>query len=91
MTELPVYETAFIVMRSKDGSWTATSDLEASFEVEQPANHVAVRQGCSEILDVLHKNGVVSAVLAALEEKSLEDSQRVSASVRDALSRRKDQ
>ena len=86
--EIPSFETAFILLKAEDGSWRATTDLTVPFQASRPASRAEIRQGCLEIADAIHQTVLVSTIMAALEQKSEEDSQRVSASVRDALTKR---
>lgn len=87
---LPQFETAFVVMLQSDGSWRVQSDLAQPFAVERVITRTEVRQACLQIADAIHQQDTVNLIVSALSQNSSEDSQRVSASVRDALSRRKE-
>ena len=93
MSEPVVYDTAFILMRTEDGVWSVTGDLATSFEVRATPTRQDVRIGCQEIIATIAQQDiaaiVVEAVASILQENSLTDSQRISASMRDAVSRSK--
>lgn len=82
-------EVAFIIAKGFDGNWTATTNLEQGFEAERPALRDEVRIGCSEIARVIEQQDMVASVMSAIQQNSQADSQRISASMRDAVSRRK--
>lgn len=82
-------ETAFIIAKGLDGNWTATTNLEHDFEAERPALRDEIRIGCSEIARVIEHQDMLALVAQAIEQNSQADSQRISASMRDAVSRRK--
>jgi hypothetical protein len=82
-------ETAFIIVNGFDGNCTATTNLEHDFEAERPALRDDIRIGCSEIARVIEQQEMLALVSQAIEQNSKADSQRISASMRDAVSRRK--
>lgn len=82
-------ETAFILVKALDGNWSASSILDVDFEAERPALTDDIRIGCSEIVRVIEHSTLGHILTEALERNSLADSQRISASMRDAVSRRK--
>jgi hypothetical protein len=82
------FETAFIVMKSADGSWRVTSDLGTPFAISASPSRSDVRIGCQEIARIIEQQDLASLVLEAIEQNSMTDSQRISASMRDAVSRR---
>lgn len=87
--ELETFETAFIVMRSTDGNWRVTSDLGTPFAITASPTRTDVRIGCQEIARVIDQQDITGMVLEAIAQNSQTDSQRISASMRDAVSRRK--
>lgn len=60
-------ETAFIVMKRLDGSWTVTSDITQPFSAERIANRADVRIGVTEIKHLLSHQDLASLVVAALK------------------------
>lgn len=91
MTEeqMPKYETAFIVAKQSDGSWVCVTNLEDPFMIDRVVTHPEVRQAAGELARYLHLEDLTTALSRALSQNSLQDSQRVTASVRDALGKRK--
>ena len=85
---LETFETAFIVMKSADGNWRVTSDLGTPFTITASPTRTDVRIGCQEIARIIEQQDLASLVLEAIEQNSMTDSQRISASMRDAVSRR---
>lgn len=49
--DVPFYLTAFLVLVAKDGTVTATGDLDQQFRYEQQASHAHVRMASRELLD----------------------------------------
>jgi hypothetical protein len=82
------FETAFILMKSADGNWRVTSDLATPFAISAAPSRADVRVGCLEIARIIDQQDMAALVLEALEQNSMTDSQRISASMRDAVSRR---
>jgi hypothetical protein len=82
------FETAFILMKSADGNWRVTSDLATPFAISESPSRSDVRIGCLEIARIIDQQDMATLVLEALEQNSMTDSQRISASMRDAVSRR---
>lgn len=83
--EKPVFETAFIVCRSFDGSFFATPVLGVKFTVEREANRNDMRQGFKDLLDTMAAEQVVEGVLARLSKNSQEDSQPNEDEIRQPL------
>lgn len=83
------FETAFIIMKSADGNWRVTSDLGSPFTISASPTRSDVRIGCQEIARIIDQQDLMGLVLEALEQNSMTDTQRISASMRDAVSRRK--
>lgn len=86
---LPEFETAFVVLKDEDG-WVALDDLSSPFAIRRVITRSEVRQACHELSEAIRQQDTVNMILDSLDKKSVEDSQRVSASVRDALARRKE-
>lgn len=49
--DVPTYLTAFLVLVARDGTITATGDLDQQFRYEQQASHAHVRMASRELLD----------------------------------------
>ncbi|CAB4128853.1 hypothetical protein UFOVP225_91 [uncultured Caudovirales phage] len=82
------FATAFIVMKSHDGNWRVTSDLGTPFAISESPSRGDVRIGCQEIARIIDQQDLAGLVLEVIEQNSMTDSQRISASMRDAVSRR---
>jgi len=82
-------EVAFIVSRSLDGNWSATPRLDVEMVAERPALKDEIRIGCTEIARVIEHQDISELMARVMEINSQADSQRISASMRDAVSRRK--
>lgn len=81
----PVFETAFIVCRSFDGSFFATPVLGVKFTVEREATRNDMRQGFLDLLEAMASEQVVEGVLAKLAKNSSEDSQPKEDEIRQPL------
>lgn len=89
--ELPKFETAFIILKRADDSWAVLTDLTSPFSAERVVTRLEIKQACQYVEDALRLQDTASMVAAVLTQNSSEDSQRVSASVRDALAKRREE
>lgn len=82
---LPDFETAFIVVKSFDGSFHATHELGSEFMVERLANRTDMKQGFRDLLDAMASDDLAQRVFNKIHENSSEDSQRKVAAIRQSL------
>jgi len=80
--------TAFLLVKLDNGVWKAVTDLATPIAVDRQAVVTDIKQGCQEIGDAIRTQELAWAVSQHLKQTGGEDSQRVGASVRDALDRR---
>ena len=80
--------TAFLLIKLDSGVWKAVTDLATPLAVDRAAVVTDIKQGCGEIGDAIRAQEMAWAVSQYLQQTGGEDSQRVGASVRDALDRR---
>ena len=80
--------TAFLLVKLDSGVWKAVTDLTTPLAVDRQAVVTDIKQGCQEIGDAIRTQELAWAVSQHLKQTGSEDSQRVGASVRDALDRR---
>ncbi len=80
--------TAFLLVKLDSGVWKAVTDLATPLAVDRQAVVTDIKQGCQEIGDAIRTQELAWAVSQHLKQTGSEDSQRVGASVRDALDRR---
>lgn len=83
------YKAAFLMVQEQDGSWTAVSDITQAFETERLASVLDMKHGCQQVLDVITTQELADLIVGQIKRSSIEDSQRISTSMRDAISRRK--
>jgi hypothetical protein len=83
------YKAAFVMVQEQDGSWTALTDITEPFETERLAGVMDIKQGCQQVLDVITNQELASLIVGQIRQSSIEDSQRISTSMRDAINRRK--
>lgn len=65
--DIPTVETAFIVMKNKDGSWGVTSDVTQPFAIDRVASRADVRIGTTEIKHLLSHQDLAALVAATLK------------------------
>jgi hypothetical protein len=70
--EKMVVETAFIVLRNKEGFWQATTDLTTPFDAERTANATDIRIGCSEMITVVNHNELLNSILSTLTQVAMQ-------------------
>lgn len=80
--------TAFLLVKLDSGVWKAVTDLATPLAVDRQAVVTDIKQGCQEIGDAIRTQELAWAVSQHLKQTGSEDSQRVGASMRDALDRR---
>ena len=81
-------ETAFIVIKDKDGNWKATVDVAASFTIERPATRTDVKTGTREIHDFLTEDDIARYTASRIAAANQTDTQRATEGVRQALADR---
>jgi len=79
-------ETAFIIARRENGTFFASTNLNIDFKVNHEATSVDVKQGCSEILNVLTNDELANIIVAKLAQSSQSDTEKATSSIRQALS-----
>ena len=82
-------ETAFVLYKDGNGDWIATVNLEDAFELNHTATQQDIRLGCSEINRVIDQLELSSMVAQLVQQNSQAESQRISESMKEAVSRRK--
>lgn len=58
------YETAFLIIARKDGTYAATTSLNYEISIDRPATRLDVKRACRELYDKL----VVEDIVEALKE-----------------------
>jgi len=79
-------ETAFVIARRENGTFFASTNLNVDFKVEHEATSLDVKQGCSEILNVLTNEELANVIVAKLAQSSQTDTEKATSSIRQALS-----
>jgi biotin-(acetyl-CoA carboxylase) ligase len=70
-------ETAFIIVKSAEGSYTAYTNLGINVEAAKVATIDDIRQGCQSLYESINREVVVQTVLARLAPKSEEEVEEV--------------
>jgi hypothetical protein len=81
----PDFETAFIVVKSFDGTFHATQELGSAFTVERLSTRTDMKQGFRDLLDAMVADDLAQRVFNKINENSSEDSQRKVAAIRQSL------
>ena len=79
-------DTAFVIARRANGTFFASTNLNIDFKVTHEATGLDVKQGCSEILNVLTNDELANLIVAKLAQSSQTDSEKAASSIRQALS-----
>ena len=79
-------DTAFVIARRENGTFFASTNLNVDFKVNHEATSVDVKQGCSEILNVLTNDELANIIVAKLAQSSQSDTEKATSSIRQALS-----
>jgi hypothetical protein len=81
-------DTAFIVIKSKDGTWKATVDVASAFTIERQATRADVKTGTREINEFLSEDDIARYTAARISAQNQTDTERATEGVRQALSDR---
>lgn len=84
--EVPHYETAFLIVKRKDGTYFATIDFDHPLTLQKRANRQDIRNGCREIEEVLKNAVLAQTIITKLNEESATSTERATSSIRQALS-----
>lgn len=79
-------DTAFIIARRENGTFFASTNLNIDFKVNHEATSIDVKQGCSEIVNVLTNDELANIIVAKLAQSSQSDTEKATSSIRQALS-----
>jgi hypothetical protein len=77
--------TAFVIARRENGSFFASTNLNIDFKVDHEATSLDVKQGCSEIFNVLTNDELANIIVAKLAQSSQTDTEKAASSIRQAL------
>jgi len=81
-------ETAFILVKQWDGSWSVLTDMSHSFTIDREAFRHDVKTGCREMYEFLADDDLATHLASKLSAQSQSDSQRTSEAIRHALTER---
>jgi hypothetical protein len=81
-------ETAFILVKQWDGSWTVLTDMSNAFTIDREAYRHDVKTGCREMYEFLADEDLASHLASKLSHQNQTDSQRTSEAIRHALTER---
>lgn len=81
-------ETAFILVKQWDGSWTVLTDMSNAFTIDREAFRHDVKTGCREMYEFLADDDLAIHLASKLSAQSKTDSQRTSEAIRHALTER---
>jgi hypothetical protein len=85
LTDQPTAETAFLVYREADGSWTATTDITMSLAITREATGSDVKTGCREIYEAFAQTDLAFAISSLIQEKLSPQEQTTADYIRNAL------
>jgi len=94
MSEAPVseekadVETAFILVKHWDGTWSVSTDMAQSFTIDRESFRHDVKTGCREMYDFLSDDDLATHLASKLSHLNRSDSQRTSEAIRHALTER---
>ena len=58
-------ETAFVIIKYADNTFQVADYDKANFELERPATRLDVRIGCTEILETVKRQDIISELIAS--------------------------
>ena len=84
----PDAETAFLVVKEFDGSWSATADISAAMVISRAALRSDIKAGSREVSDFLIEDDLANTLLGKLQQSNGSDSSQRATEIRNALSDR---
>lgn len=81
-------ETAFILVKQWDGSWSVLTDMSHTFTIDREAFRHDVKTGCREMYEFLADDDLATHLASKLSSLNQSDSQRTSEAIRHALTER---
>jgi hypothetical protein len=78
-------ETAFIVIKSQDGTYTAITDLKAELEVARPASELDVKRASRELAEAVQLKDIARIVASVMTQSPPDDTSKVANAVRQSL------
>ena len=84
----PDAETAFIIVKQWDGSWSVLTDVTSAFTIERESFRHDVKTGCREMYEFLADDDLATHLASKLSSPKPSDSQRTSEAIRHALTER---
>ena len=84
----PDAETAFLVVKEFDGSWSATANINAPLIITRPALRADIKAGSREVSDFLVEDDLANTLLGKIQQNNISDSSQRATEIRNALSDR---
>jgi hypothetical protein len=81
-------ETAFILVKQWDGSWSVLTDVSTEFTIDRESFRHDVKTGCREMYEFLADDDLATHLASKLSSFNRSDSQRTSEAIRHALTER---
>lgn len=78
-------ETAFIVVKSTDGSYVAITDLKAELEVTRPASELDVKRASRELAEAVQLKDIARIVASVMTQSPPDETSKVASAVRQSL------
>jgi hypothetical protein len=67
--EVPVFETGFMILKSKSGSWHVLTDVTSPLNIEREVTINEVRLGSSEVVYSIGQQQLAALVITALSPR----------------------
>ena len=81
-------ETAFLIVKRPDGSFYATTSMDAPIKIGRKATNADVKHGCRDILDVLRDSELSNIIVSDMIAAATPDEKATASSILQALSDR---
>ena len=78
-------DTAFLIIRHEDGSYSATTDLSDIPAVSRKPNIYDIKHGCAEIMETIQLQALRSVVSTTMSEMGTSEGEKVSQAIRQSL------
>lgn len=88
MTDPIKVDTAFIMVKDVNGTYTAFTDVTIPLEIANTPTRQDIKTACLEILDSIRRDDIVMSIMAQIAQKPQDSIEEATSSVRQALEER---
>ena len=78
-------DTAFLVVKSTDGTFSAFTDIKTEITTKRTAGELDIKTGSQELVDAIQLRNIARIVASVVTETPQDDTSKVTQAVRQSL------